>query len=207
MAKQPKEKKSAGNYYLKFGKKMSKVGKKPIVIPAGVNVTLKDSVLEISGKGGALALPVLPYTKVEIKDNQILVTVTDDEKQARSNWGTMRALAQNAVFGVNNGFSKELEIQGIGYRAAIEGNILVLNVGFTHQVKFPMPEGIKILVEKSHIKISGFNKNLVGEVAAKIRAIKKPEPYKGKGIRYKGEVVKLKAGKKVAGATGAAAAA
>lgn len=184
---------------------MSKVGKKPIIIPAEVNVAVKDSMLEIKGKGGALTLPVLPHTKIELKDNQILVTAEDDEKQARSNWGTMRALAQNAVTGVNSGFTKELEIQGVGYRASTEGNNLVLNIGFSHPVKFSVPEGIKIAVEKSFIRVFGADKNLVGEVAAKIRALKKPEPYKGKGIRYKGEVIKIKAGKKVAGATGAAA--
>lgn len=204
MAKAPEKKKSADSYYLKFGS-MSKVGKKPIEIPAGVNVEIKDSRLEIKGKEGVLTLPVLPQTKIELKDNQILVTAENNEKQARSNWGTMRALAQNAVFGVNGGFTKELEIQGIGYRVAAEGNNLVLNIGFSHPVKFMPPAGIKITVEKSFIKIFGADKNLVGEVAAKIRALKKPEPYKGKGIRYKGEIIKIKAGKKVASATGAAA--
>ena len=185
---------------------MSKVGKKPIVIPAGVNVVIKNSQLEIKGKEGVLTLPILPYTNVDLKDNQILVTVKENEKQARSNWGTMRALTQNAVTGVNAGFIKELEIQGIGYRAAAEGNNLVLNIGFSHPVKFSPPIGIKITVEKSFIKIFGADKNLVGKTAAEIRSLKKPEPYKGKGIRYKGEVVKIKAGKKVAGATGTTAA-
>lgn len=184
---------------------MSKVGKKPIPIPNGVNVTVNDE-LEIRGKEGTLTVPVLPYTKVEIKDNQILVTASDSDKQARANWGTMRSLTQNAVTGVNNGFTKELEIQGVGYRAAAEGNNLVLNIGFSHPVKFTPPTGIKISVEKNSIKVSGADKSLVGGVAAKIRSLKKPEPYQGKGIRYKGEVIKIKAGKKVAGATGAAAA-
>lgn len=184
---------------------MSKVGKKPIEIPQGVAVNVKDSSsIEFKGKEGTIMLPVLPYTKIELKENQLLIASAGDDKQSRANWGTMRALAQNAVSGVNGGFMKELEIQGVGYRAVMEGNTLVLSVGFSHPVKFPAPEGVKISVEKALIKIFGANKNLVGQVAAKIRAIKKPEPYKGKGIRYKGETVKLKAGKKVAGATGAA---
>lgn len=185
---------------------MSKVGKKPIEIPSGVSVTLKDSLIEVKGKDGNLTLPVLPYTKLEVKENQVSVSAEEKHKQARSNWGTMRALAQNAILGVSGGFIKELEIQGVGYRAAAEGNNLVLNIGFSHPVKFAPPAGIKISVEKNLIKVSGVDKNLVGEVAAKIRSLKKPEPYQGKGIRYKGEVVKIKAGKKVAGATGAAAA-
>ncbi|MBI4991918.1 MAG: 50S ribosomal protein L6 [Candidatus Harrisonbacteria bacterium] len=184
---------------------MSKVGKKPIVIPQGVTVQIKDNLVEVKGKEGTLMLPVLPHTQIELKDNQIIVTAAGEEKQSRANWGTMRALTQNAVNGVNSGFIKELEIQGVGYRATMEGSVLILNVGFTHPIKFPTPEGIKIAVEKNFIKISGANKNLVGQTAAKIRTIKKPEPYQGKGIRYKGEVVKLKAGKKVAGATAAAA--
>ena len=186
---------------------MSKVGKKPIEIPQGVAVKVNDgNSIEFKGKDGTITLPVLPYTKIELKDNQIFVTSKGDESQSRANWGTMRALAQNAVSGVNGGFVKELEIQGVGYRVAMEGNNLVLSVGFSHPVKFQTPEGIKISIEKNFIKVFGINKNLVGQVAAKIRSIKKPEPYKGKGIRYRGEVVKLKAGKKVAGATGTAAA-
>ena len=182
---------------------MSKVGKKPIIVPQGVEVKVQDALLEVKGKEGTLQLPILPYTSVAVQENQIVVTSLNDDLQSRANWGTMRALAQNAVIGVSAGFIKELEIQGVGYRANMEGNTLVLNVGFTHPVRFESPAGIKISVEKSFIKISGSDKNLVGEVAAKIRTIRKPEPYKGKGIRYKGEVVKIKAGKKVAGATAA----
>lgn len=184
---------------------MSKIGKKPIEIPEAVEVRLNGAFLEVRGKGGEIKLPVLAHTKIDLEDKKIKVLSLGEDKQARSNWGTMRALAQNAVNGVNGGFSKELEIQGVGYKAAMEGSNLSLNVGFTHPVKFQPPSGIKISVEKNFIKIFGADKNLVGESAAKIRAIKKPEPYKGKGIRYKGETVKIKAGKKVAGATGAAA--
>ncbi|MBU6141646.1 50S ribosomal protein L6 [Patescibacteria group bacterium] len=183
---------------------MSKVGKKPIMIPQGVTVTVDGGMLQVKGKEGTLSLPVLPHTAVEVKDTTLTVTSTGTDLQARANWGTMRALAQNAVNGVSAGFTKELEIQGVGFRASMEGNNLVLSLGFTHPVKFETPAGIKISVEKSTIKIAGADRNLVGQVAAQIRAYKKPEPYKGKGIRYKGEVVKMKAGKKVAGATGAA---
>lgn len=184
---------------------MSKVGKKPIIIPQGVTVTVGADILTVKGKEGSITLPILAHTKLEAKENQLTVTSGGEDKQALANWGTMRALAQNAINGVGTGFTKELEIQGVGFRASMDGANLVLNLGFTHPIKFVTPEGIKISVEKSTIKVFGADRNLVGQVAAKIRAFRKPEPYKGKGIRYKGEVVKIKAGKKVAGATGAAA--
>ena len=183
---------------------MSKIGKKIISIPQGVTVKIENDKLEARGKEGTIVLPILPNLNVEIKENQLSVKPLNDERQTRASWGTMRALIQNAVTGVNAVYTKELEIQGVGYRAVMEGTTLVLNVGFTHQVKFPSPEGVKIAVEKSLIKLSGINKHTVGQAAAQIRLIKKPEPYKGKGIRYKGEYVKQKAGKKVAGATAAA---
>lgn len=183
---------------------MSKVGKKPVNIPEGVTVAVEDKQLKVQGKTGSLALPILPFTDVSVQDKMLTVKASADNQQARANWGTMRALAQNAVTGVSQGFVKELEIQGVGFRATLEGDKLVLTVGFSHPVKFQPPAGVKISIEKNFMKISGSDKNLVGEVAAKIRAIKKPEPYKGSGIRYKGEVIKLKPGKKVAGATAAA---
>jgi len=182
---------------------MSKVGKKPIVIPQDVNVSVGNAMLEVKGKGGSLTVPILPHLSVSVKDGNIVILALSDDLQARANWGTMRALAQNAVTGVSAGFMKELEIQGVGFRAVIEGNALVLSLGFSHPVKFQAPEGVKVTLEKNIIKISGSDKNLVGQVAAKIRALKKPEPYQGKGIRYRGEVVKQKAGKKVATAAAA----
>lgn len=184
---------------------MSKVGKKPIVIPQGVTVTVGADNLTVKGKEGTIVLPILTYTKLESKDNLLTVTSKGENKQELANWGTMRALAQNAINGVASGFTKELEIQGVGFRASMEGANLVLNLGFTHPIKFETPAGIKISVEKSLVKVFGADRNLVGQTAAKIREFRKPEPYKGKGIRYKGEVVKIKAGKKVAGATGTAA--
>lgn len=185
---------------------MSKVGKKPITLPEGITAEMADSVIKVRGKNSELTLPVLPFTKIDFENNQVKVGSVGNDKQARANWGTMRALIQNAVDGVNSGFTKELEIQGVGFRASLEGSTLVLSIGFSHPVKFQLPEGLKVTIEKSFIKISGSNKALVGEVAAKIRSLKKPEPYKGTGIRYRGEAVKLKPGKKVAGATGGAAA-
>ncbi len=184
---------------------MSKVGKKPITVPQGVTVTLGADNITVKGKEGAIVLPILPHTKLETAENQLTIVSTGEDLQARANWGTMRALAQNAINGVAAGFTKELEIQGVGFRASMEGANLVLNLGFTHPIKFTTPEGIKISLEKNTIKVFGADRNLVGQVAAQIRAFRKPEPYKGKGIRYKGEIVKIKAGKKVAGATGAAA--
>lgn len=187
---------------------MSKIGKKPIDIPSGVEVSLTDGQLEFKGKEGSLTLPVLPHLHAEIKKedgaSQLIFTAKSNIKQARANWGTMAALAKNAIVGVSQGFAKTLEIEGIGFKAGMEGNKLSLNVGYTHPVKFEPPAGIKIIVEKNQIKISGFNKAVVGEVAANIRKIKKPEPYKGKGIHYLGEVIRRKAGKKVAGAGTAA---
>ncbi len=186
---------------------MSKIGKKPVSIPSGVEVKIIDKKLEVKGKEGSLVLPILPYVKGEIKTgtkgNELVFSTDSVTKQARANWGTMASLAKNAIQGVNQGFSKILEIEGIGFKAVMQGDVLVLSVGFTHPVKINIPTGIKIAVEKNIIKISGFDKALVGEAAANIRKVKKPEPYKGKGIRYKGEIVRRKAGKKVAGTTAA----
>lgn len=179
---------------------MSKIGKKPIIITEGISAEIKDENLEIKGKGGVLKVRVLKYVKPEIKDGSLSFSIENDSKQTMANWGTMRSLAYNAVIGVSQGFEKILEIEGVGYRAAMEGNDLVLSVGFSHPVKFKPPEGIKISVEKNTIKVNGIDKALVGKTAAEIRAVKKPEPYKGKGIRYKGEVIRRKSGKKVAGA-------
>lgn len=184
---------------------MSKIGRKPVPISSGVGVKIADNKLEFEGKEGSLILPLLPYIKAEIKTgadgNELVFSKENDMKQARANWGTMASLAKNAIQGVSQGFSKTLEIEGIGFKASVQGNTLILNVGFTHPIKMEAPAGIKIVVEKNTIKISGFDKALVGEMAANIRKVKKPEPYKGKGIRYQGEVVRRKAGKKVVGAT------
>lgn len=183
---------------------MSKLAKKPLIIPEGVAVKITDGVLEFSGKEGKLTLPVLPFITAELKDGQLSFKLDKEVKQGRANLGTMASLAKNAALGVSQGFNKTLELDGIGYKASMEGASLVLNVGFTHPVKFTAPATVKVAVEKGLIKISGADKFLVGETAAKIRKIAPPEPYKGKGIHYLGEVIRRKAGKKVAG-TGTAA--
>ena len=182
-------------YYLKFGN-MSKIGKKPVDILDGVTVEIKEDHLEVKGPKATLTVPKLPGINVEIKEGQVVMVAKNDTKQTISNWGTMRALTQNAVFGSKEGYSKTLLIEGVGYRVALEGDALVLNLGFSHPIKYALPEGISAVVDGNKITISGASKSAVGEVAASIRKYRKPEPYKGKGIRYEGEVVRRKAGKK-----------
>lgn len=179
---------------------MSKIGKKPIIIPDNVEVKMNDGFLELKSAAGILNFKILPHIDVKIENKIISFTPNNDSKQTRANWGTIRSLIFNAIVGLTQGFSKVLEIEGVGFKANMEGNTLVLNIGYSHPVKFISPENIKISTEKNAIKISGIDKFLVGETAAKIRTLKKPEPYKGKGIRYRGEVIRRKAGKKVAGA-------
>ncbi|PIU98629.1 50S ribosomal protein L6 [Candidatus Wolfebacteria bacterium CG03_land_8_20_14_0_80_40_12] len=180
---------------------MSKIGKKPISIPDNVEVKISDGFFEFKKENVDLKLKILPYLKIEIKDKAISIGIKNNSKQAKSNWGTMRSLVNNTIIGIIKGFEKKLEIDGVGYRASMEKNDLVLNIGYSHPVKFVPPDGIKILVDKNTITISGVDKAIVGNTAAKIRALKKPEPYKGKGIRYQGEIIKRKAGKRVAAAT------
>jgi large subunit ribosomal protein L6 len=182
---------------------MSKTGSKPIVIPDGVTVTLEGGKAVVKGKLATITVPMLMHVKAEMADKNIQLSVTSDIKQARANWGTMGAHLRNAITGVTEGFKKQLDIQGIGFKAAMKGNDLVLNLGFSHPIEFKTPEGIKITVEKNVVNVTGSDRYLVGQVAAKIRSFKKPEPYQGKGIRYVGEQVRRKAGKKVAGATAA----
>lgn len=179
---------------------MSKIGKRPIEILDGVTVEIKDGGLKVSGKLGSLDCMILAGVSAEIKDKELILTVADTKKQTLANWGTTAALVRNAIAGVTEGFKKELEIQGVGYRAALQGKNLTLNVGFSHAITYTAPAEVEISVEKNIITISGIDRALVGQVAAEIRAFKKPEPYQGKGIRYVGEKVRRKQGKKVAGA-------
>lgn len=178
---------------------MSKVGKQPINVPEGVTLEDKGHNFVITGPKGELTVPKMQYVEVGQGEEGIVVKLKKNMKQGRSNWGTERSLLANAVKGVTEGFTKELEINGVGYRAEVSGGDLVLSVGFSHPVKFAIPQGIEIKVEKNNIKISGHNKELVGQVAANIRKVRKPEPYKGKGIKYKDEVIIRKSGKKVVG--------
>ncbi|MEK7553317.1 MAG: 50S ribosomal protein L6 [Patescibacteria group bacterium] len=180
---------------------MSKIGKRPIIIPEDVDVEINGDVFNFKGKNGEFSLKIMSGVKVDIQDKKIMVSILDESQQSKANWGTMRALMNNAIIGVKEGFEKILEIEGVGYRASMDGNNLLLNLGFSHPIKVAPQKGIKIVVDKNTIKISGIDKFLVGQTAAEIRAFKKPEPYKGKGIRYQGEIIKRKEGKKAAGAT------
>lgn len=184
---------------------MSRTGKKPIPIPDKVKVQVSEGVVLVEGPLGKLKQVLQPQIKVEVQDKQIVVNRQDDLPQSRAFHGLTRTLIENMVVGVSQGFTKELDIQGVGYRADVKGNNLNLSLGFSHPVTFPIPEGIKIKVDKqTHIVVTGFHKGQVGQISADIRKIRPPEPYKGKGVRYSDEVIKRKAGKTAA--TGAAGA-
>ena len=176
---------------------MSRIGKKPVIIPEGVEVKIDGQVVTAKGPLGTETVELRPEVTVKIENNEILVGVTNEEdRKARSLWGLSRTLVANAVEGVKNGFTKKLEIQGVGYRANMEGNNLNLVLGFSHPVVVVPPEGIKIAVEaNTKITVTGANKQAVGDVAAEIRGKRPPEVYKGKGVRYEGEYVRRKAGK------------
>lgn len=182
---------------------MSRIGKKPIDVPAGVKVEISGEVVKISGPKGELTQKISPQVISEVKDGKILVSLKEkgsSDGKVRALWGLCRALINNMVLGVTKGFEKKLDIQGIGYKAAIEQNDLVLNVGFTNPVKVKCPEGIKFSVEKNIITVAGQDKEKVGQISAIIRKVKKAEPYKGKGIKYFGEKIRRKEGKKVVAA-------
>ena len=176
---------------------MSRIGKQPIAIPSGVTVTIsKENEVTVKGSKGALSQKVNTNIKVEQKDGQIVVTRPDDSRQNRSMHGLYRALLANMVQGVSEGFSKELQIVGTGYRAQAQGKKLTLNVGYSHPVEIEAPEGITFETpSNTQIFVRGINNQVVGQVAADIRAVRKPEPYLGKGIRYAGEYVRRKEGK------------
>ena len=187
----------------KCGKKMSRIGRKPIFIPEGVTVTNRKGVVTVTGPQGQLEQAIRPEVIVSVEGNQVTVKRLADDKLSRSLHGSIRSLLANMVQGVKGGFSKTLELVGTGYRVNLEGETAVFSLGFSHPVQFVAPEGIKLTVEANNVVIvSGIDKVLVGQVAANIRALRPPEPYKGKGIRYQGEVVKTKPGK--AGKVGAA---
>jgi large subunit ribosomal protein L6 len=178
---------------------MSRIGKKPIEIPAGVEVKLNGSVLSVKGPKGELTQQVHPSVTIEQKGTEVHVTVKDPEdKQERSLWGLFRKLISNMVVGVTQGFSKQLEINGVGFRAELKGTNLHLQLGFSHPIDYKIPQGIEIKVEKNLLTVSGFDRQLVGQTAAEIRALKKPEPYKGKGIKYVNETIIRKVGKAAA---------
>jgi large subunit ribosomal protein L6 len=175
---------------------MSRVGKKPIEIPSGVTVEVTEDVVTVSGPKGSLSQNFSNGVAIDVADNNIEVKSADGSRKARSFQGLYRALINNMVQGVSQGISKTLEINGLGYRAEMEGNTLVLNVGYSHPARYELPEGISASVEKNTtITVTGIDKQLVGQVASEIRSIRKPEPYKGKGIKYENEQIKRKAGK------------
>lgn len=175
---------------------MSRIGKLPIALPSGVTVDVKDSAVEVKGPKGALSQALVDRVSVEVADGQLVVHRADEERQSRANHGLMRSLLNNMVQGVSQGFKKELEVIGVGYRAAVKGKTLEMNLGFSHPVVYPIPDGISIEVDKAGIiSVEGVDKQQVGQVAAEIRSWRKPDSYKGKGVRYRGERVSLKAGK------------
>lgn len=175
---------------------MSRLSKKSIPLPPSVTAEERQGKFVVKGPKGELSVALLPDVSVSVGSEGIMVS--HEGSSGTENVGTVWSLLQNAVAGVSEGFSKVLEIEGVGYRASIEGKALVLALGFSHPVRFEAPEGITISAEKNTITISGMDKELVGQVAAKIRSFKKPEPYKGKGIHYAGEVIRRKVGKKAA---------
>lgn len=177
---------------------MSRVGKQPVAIPSGVTVTVNPTEIAVKGAKGELKAPLTSDVKVEVKDNNILVFPVDKENaRSRAMWGTTRNNVANMVEGVSKGFTVELEIQGVGYRASADKNFLTISLGFSHEIKYAIPAGLTMVVDKqTSIAISGSDKKLVGQVASEIRALRKPEPYKGKGVRYKNEQIRRKEGKK-----------
>jgi large subunit ribosomal protein L6 len=174
---------------------MSRIGKLPIDIPSGVTITIDPDTITVAGSKGTLTQFTMPGVTVNYDDNQVVVKRDNDEPKNRAKHGLMRSLINNMVVGVSQGFSKQLEINGVGYRVAMSGNGLKLNLGFSHDVNYALPQGITAAVEANVITISGIDKQQVGQVAAEIRALKKPEPYKGKGIKYVGERIIRKSGK------------
>jgi len=175
---------------------MSRLGKLPIKIPNGIQVSIDKGILTVKGAKGELKQELHPAIVVNINNDEIVVSVKDTEdKKQRSLWGLFRALINNMVVGLSDGYEKKLEIKGVGYKAAVSGNNLNLSLGFSHPVIFPLPAGISATVENNVISIKGFDKQLVGEISAQIRKFREPEPYKGKGIKYSDEVVRRKAGK------------
>ncbi|MBI3420618.1 MAG: 50S ribosomal protein L6 [Candidatus Sungbacteria bacterium] len=176
---------------------MSRIGKKPIAVPPEVTIALQDgNHVVVKGPKGQLARTLHPYIGLETGESMLTVLPIRQSKQTSALWGLERSLLANMVEGVYRGFAKKLEFEGIGYRASMDGNTLVMQLGFSHPVRFLAPEGTLLQVERNVITVSGIDKELIGQVAARIRALKPPEPYKGKGIRYQGEIIRRKAGKK-----------
>jgi large subunit ribosomal protein L6 len=174
---------------------MSRIGKQPILVPSGVTITVDSKEVTVTGPKGTLTQFMLPNLTVQQEGDHLMVRRSDDEAESRSKHGLLRSLIANMVEGVSQGFSKQLELNGVGYRVALAGADLRLNLGFSHEVVYKLPAGVTAKVEQNLITISGISKQQVGQIAAEIRALKKPEPYKGKGIKYVGERIIRKSGK------------
>ncbi len=176
---------------------MSRVGNNPVDVPSGVETKIEDGRVMVKGKLGSLSFELSDLVSTVLDNGQLKVSPANDSKAARSMWGTTRACLQNMVTGVSEGFTKNLDINGVGYRAAVQGQSLSLQLGYSHDISYPIPEGITIVCERpTTIAVSGYDKQRVGQVAAEIRAYRRPEPYKGKGIKYREEVILRKEGKK-----------
>jgi large subunit ribosomal protein L6 len=176
---------------------MSRVGMVPVEVPNGVDLVIAAGEITAKGKLGELSMKIVDDVEVSREDNMVWVKPANDGKRARMMWGTTRSLLSNLVTGVSDGFTKRLLITGVGYRAAMQGNELVLQLGHSHEIRYPLPEGISVEVpNQTEIVISGANNQVVGQVAAEIRSYRKPEPYKGKGVRYADEIIIRKEGKK-----------
>lgn len=174
---------------------MSRIGKQPIPIPKGVEVKLTGDDITVKGPKGKLERSIHPRVKVDIESEIITLSVSDQTRESRAFHGLFRALIANMVTGVTNGFEKGLEIVGVGYRAELKGRTAIFHLGYSHPVNFELPDGIEANIEKTKVTLTSIDKELLGRTAAKIRSFRKPEPYKGKGIRYAGEVIRRKAGK------------
>jgi large subunit ribosomal protein L6 len=175
---------------------MSRIGKKPVTLPKGVKVTVNGAEAVVEGAKGQLKCPIPAGIALDITAESVVLTRANEEAQTRAYHGLTRALVQNAVQGVTDGWKKELDIVGVGYKAALEGGKLRLDLGYSHPIIYDAPQGIQIVVEKNtHLTVTGIDRQLVGQVAADIRKFRKPEPYKGKGVQYTGEVIRRKAGK------------
>ena len=176
---------------------MSRIGKKPVELPGGVTATVSGQKVSVKGPKGTREFTATDDVTLTLEDNAVKVTPRGTSKRARQQWGMARSMVENLVTGVTSGFKKELEIQGVGYRAAMQGNVLKLSLGYSHEVNFEVPQGVTVTSPKqTEIVVEGIDQQLVGQVAANIREWKRPEPYKGKGIRYKGEFIFRKEGKK-----------
>ena len=176
---------------------MSRIGKKPVELPEKTEVNVSDNVINVKGPLGELSLSYKPVIDIKVEDGQIIVTPKNEKLETKALWGTYSSIIGNMVQGVNKEYEIKLKIEGVGYRAEMKGSdALVLSIGFSHPVEMKLPEGVKCSVEKDTIIVSGIDKEEVGQFAAKVRAKKKPEPYKGKGIRYENEVIRRKEGKK-----------